>query len=201
MLRVRCPRLHRIAVDQRARVERGEQPLVRIDDERVGVLDAGEQPAHGRRGETGSAVRAVDVQPPAVLLRDGRDARDVVDDAEVRRARGGDDGEHAVAALGRHRLHGPAQRGAEQAAALVAVDLDDIDVHDDAQRVLDRRVRLGRQRHRPPGRTAPTSVQRILARRDQRRQVADRAALHERTAGLGRQPGEICEPAQGLVPV
>src|SRR5947208_3278964 len=49
-------RLRRVAVDQRTRVERREQPLVRIDDERVGLLDAGEQSGDARRRQSGSAI-------------------------------------------------------------------------------------------------------------------------------------------------
>ena len=58
----------RVAVEQRAAVERGEQPLVRIDDEAVGALDAGEAvrgrsarraPRRRRRRRRGTTCRSL----------------------------------------------------------------------------------------------------------------------------------------------
>ena len=43
LLRVRPPGLQRVAVEERAAVERREQPLVRVHDERVRPLHAGEE--------------------------------------------------------------------------------------------------------------------------------------------------------------
>ena len=58
----RCA-LRGVAVDQGARVERREQPLVRVDDHRVGVLDPRERGPHPLDEHRGEAVGAVDVQP------------------------------------------------------------------------------------------------------------------------------------------
>ena len=63
VLRVRPTGDRRIAVQQRARVERREEPLVWIDDEAVGAFDPVETSADTRRGERCAAVRAVDVEP------------------------------------------------------------------------------------------------------------------------------------------
>ena len=68
----RVLRVHRagergVAVEQRRAVERRVQPLVRVDHERVGVLDAGEPLAHARCEQRGAAVRRVDVHPDAAL--------------------------------------------------------------------------------------------------------------------------------------
>ena len=59
-----------LAVDQRAAVERSEQPLVRIDDEAVGVLDAAVAIAHARCGQPGAAVSTVDMHPDVELGAD-----------------------------------------------------------------------------------------------------------------------------------
>ena len=56
-----------IAVEQRRAVERREQPLVRVDDERVGGLDSVEPVADARREQRGAAVRGVDVHPEAAV--------------------------------------------------------------------------------------------------------------------------------------
>ena len=63
-----APRGGRVAVDQRAAVQRAEEPLVGIDDEAVGVADAREQFALGRE-ERRAAVGAVHVEPQVVLSR------------------------------------------------------------------------------------------------------------------------------------
>ena len=77
-----------LAVDQGGAVEGREEPLVRIDDERVGPLETGEPVPHrGREQRGGPAVGAVDVKPQRVLGGDVRHARQVVDDAGVGRAR------------------------------------------------------------------------------------------------------------------
>ena len=92
-----CPR--RVAVEERAAVERREEPLVRVDRERVAALDAVEQVPRRGGGERGGPVRAVDVEPEPALLGHACDAGEVVDDAEVGAAGGGDHGEDVVGAL------------------------------------------------------------------------------------------------------
>ena len=83
MLRVRLPGQLRLPVDQRAAVERREQPLVRIDDEAVRPLDALEQVPHRRRRQRRRSVRAVHMHPDTVLGAHVRHAGQVVDDSEV----------------------------------------------------------------------------------------------------------------------
>ena len=88
-----------LAVDQGGAVEGSEEPLVRVDDERVGPLEAGELVSDGwgeQRG--GPAVRAVDVEPQGVLGGHVGHACQVVDDAGVGRPRGGHDGDDVGAA-------------------------------------------------------------------------------------------------------
>ena len=70
---------------------------MRVDDERVGALDAREALAHARGAQRAEAVGAVDVQPQAALAAHLGDAGEVVDGAEVRGPGRGDDGEDAVA--------------------------------------------------------------------------------------------------------
>ena len=62
---MRRPRPLGFAIDECARVVRREEPLVRVDDVRVDVLDASEPLPNARREERGGAVGAVDVQPAA----------------------------------------------------------------------------------------------------------------------------------------
>ena len=79
MLRVRGPRRARVAVEQRAAVVRREQPLVRVDDERVGALDAGEQrrgsAASQRRRRRRRRRRAATARGAAQAVRDARRGR------------------------------------------------------------------------------------------------------------------------------
>ena len=58
---------------QHAEIERREQPLVRIDDERIGVLGAAKNPFVSRNHRGDAGVRRVDVQPDAA--RDDRRRR------------------------------------------------------------------------------------------------------------------------------
>ena len=84
MLRVDGPGQRRIPVEQRARVERREQPLVRVDHQRVDPFDAGELGPGTGCAESGAAVRGVDVEPHAALRGDVGEPGQVVDDAGVR---------------------------------------------------------------------------------------------------------------------
>ena len=99
---------------------------MRIDDERVGLLDADEDLAHRRRGEGRGPVGAVDVQPQAAFAAHRRDAGEVVDDTEVRGAGRGDDGEDVVRVRG---LEGRAQRLPGHAEALVHLHRANVDIH------------------------------------------------------------------------
>ena len=82
----------RIAVKKSGAVERREQPLVRVDHKRVGVLDAVVGRPDARREQARAAIGAVDVEPQAVLTSDCRRAGQVVNDARVGRAGRGDHG-------------------------------------------------------------------------------------------------------------
>ena len=125
MVRVRGIGRRRVAIEQRAGVERSEEPLVRVDDDRVGVLDAGEERARRRRRERGAAVRTVDMEPHAALRADLGDRREIVDQPEVRRAGGGDDRERAPA-----RSRQCAGDGlAVEPTAIVDLGADEIGIH------------------------------------------------------------------------
>ena len=76
--------IHPAAI-QHAEIERHEQPLVRIDDERVRAGAALERVAALRHDRRDTAVRAVDVQPQIVALADIRNRRHRID-ARRRRA-------------------------------------------------------------------------------------------------------------------
>ena len=83
-----------------------EEPLVRVERDRVGAVDAGEEVSRGRRGRRGDPVRAVDVQPDAPRLADVREGVDQVDGAGERRPGGRDhgDGRDARCPVGVDRL-------------------------------------------------------------------------------------------------
>jgi hypothetical protein len=70
--------------------ERCEEPLVRVDDERVGVLDPPVAVAHARRQQVGAAVGTAGVEPQTEVVGHLSDAIEVVDDAGIGRAGGGD---------------------------------------------------------------------------------------------------------------
>ena len=120
-----------IAVEDRGAVERREQPLVRVDHDRVGPLDPVEQRPDGGGGESRAAVRAVDVQPDAEPPADLGDAGEIVDVAAVRRAAGRGDGEDAVEVLAVQRR---LQRLPRQPPALVVWNGKHVDVHDASRR-------------------------------------------------------------------
>ena len=58
----RPQRLHSPRQEQR-RIERREEPLVRVDDDRIGSLPAAERLAQLRRDRDGTGVGSVDVEP------------------------------------------------------------------------------------------------------------------------------------------
>ena len=94
------PRHRRSPVEHGGAVERREQPLVRVDHEAVGQLDAGEARPGAGRHHRSAPVGAVDVEPQASLTGHRAGARQVVDDARVGGAGGG------------HHGHGPGLVGA-----------------------------------------------------------------------------------------
>jgi len=71
LLGVRRPGQLGVAVEQGAGVERREEPLVRVDDERVAALDAVEPVAHRRRRQRRAAVRPIDAEEAARALEGG----------------------------------------------------------------------------------------------------------------------------------
>ena len=86
----------RVADQQEARVVGNMRPLVQIEGDRLGALDAGHQRAQalGERGQR--AERPVDVEPELVRLGDVGDGVEIVHGAGVDRARGADDQERQV---------------------------------------------------------------------------------------------------------
>ena len=89
-------RVHRFgqigpSVEQGGAVEWREQPLVGIDDERVGTVEPGEDPP-GRWCEEsrGPSIGTVDVEPQRMLRCDVGYSVEVVHDSCVRRPGGGD---------------------------------------------------------------------------------------------------------------
>ena len=82
-----------VADEHAADLVRLEQPLVRVEHERVGAIEAGQRGASGVGERRGRAVGAVDVQPDAVLGAQVGERRQRVDRAGRGRAGGGRDAE------------------------------------------------------------------------------------------------------------
>ncbi len=144
-----------------------------------------------RGAQRGEPVGAVDVQPQPALAAHLGHAGEVVDQADVRRARGRDHGEDAVAPVG---VEGRAQRGAGE-PALRSGHRERPGVHHPQHR-RHRRVDLGAA---GDARGGGARVPGARARRVQGGEVAVRAALDEAAARRVRQPGQAGEPAQRLV--
>ena len=89
----------RAAGEQHAATHRREQPLVRVDDDRIGPFPAAEQRPQLRNDRGRAAVRGVHVQPQAVLEAEIGNRADRIDRGRGGRAGGGDDAE-GKAALG-----------------------------------------------------------------------------------------------------
>src|SRR5512132_501162 len=96
MLGMCCPCEFWFPVEQGTAVVGGEQPLVRVDDEAVGALDASKEMTNGWRGKSGTTVRPVDVHPDAEAFADIGNTGQVVDDAGVRGAGRRNDREHVT---------------------------------------------------------------------------------------------------------
>jgi hypothetical protein len=185
-LPVHRPGQGRVAVQQRRAVERREQPLVRVHDERVGVLDALVPVPDAGREQAGPTVPAVHVEPQAVLARHGGHASQVVDDAGV----GGTPRRHG----GRERpgvavgVDGGPERGAGHPVVRGAHDER---VHlQDPQRVDDRGMRVLADRHPPaaPGRARPGPALGCLPGDQQGRQVRGRAPETKHPPADGGRP-------------
>ena len=123
VLRVHRARMLRLAVHQRAAVVGREQPLVRVDDETVGLLDAVEQVSHRGGGETGTAVGTVDVHPHPEFTSDGCHIGEVIDEPLVGRSGRDNHGENVRVGF----EHGTQRRPGE-VPSVVNRYLDDLDV-------------------------------------------------------------------------
>jgi len=182
-LRVRRLADSHIAIHERTTVVRSKEPLVRVDDEAVDHLDAGEQMTRALGAQCRSAIGAVDVVPHVVGTGESADAVEVVDDADVRGARGRHHGTDTTAvgvAQGSvcflHSLRGEATRVVDRHGDEVGIHRVDGEPH--------RRVRAARRhddRSHAVVRTA-TALAPRPSRRDERRHVAGGATRHEHTA-------------------
>ena len=80
---MRGPCLRGIAVEQRAAVVGGKEPLVRIDDEAIRQFDSGKGRSHPWRGQSREPVGAVDVQPDVALATDRGHSRELVNHPQI----------------------------------------------------------------------------------------------------------------------
>ena len=168
---------------------------MRVHDEGIGALDPSEPVAHARRGERSEPVGAVDVEPEVALAGHVRDPGEVVDPTGVGGAAGAHDRKDRVGI----------RVGVERCPHVRAVEAVVVGVHDQSHRVhdpdraLERRVGLVAEHHPPPGRAIGTTGCGGLAPGDQGREVRRGATGHEASAGPGREPGQVRDPAQRLV--
>ena len=173
VLRVRLPGQPRLPVDQRARPRGREHPLVWVDDEGVGALDAGVALTHLGQQHRRQAVGAIHVEPCPQVGGDLGATGKIVDDAGIRAAAGSDhDGD--VVAMTDGRPDGVAGEPAVGAGwhhqRLEAKDV---------QCIVDRCVRsIGHHHHALAGS--------LVAADGQRREVADAAPAHEAPGGARR---------------
>ena len=174
------------------------EPLVRVDRDRVGALEpAEERRGAGRRGR-GSAVRAVDVEPHAVLGADVGNRVEGIDGAGAGGAGDAHDGD---------RRDAGGAIGLDRAGELVGAHAQGVVAADDAQRAAaeaehvagaaDRVVRVlagvdrGRSRRHA---VLARFRQRSSARRGETGQVGVRAAARE-VPDAGREADQLGEPA------
>src|SRR3954468_21686728 len=83
--------------EERRAIKRGEEPLVRIDDEGIGVIDAIEDVSHLRHDRGNAAIGTVDMDPDRLATTDLGNGGDWIDARGARRADGGDAGERQEA--------------------------------------------------------------------------------------------------------
>ena len=148
------------------------------------------------------AVRAVHVEPHAPFGADVRDRADRVDRAGERGTRRGHDGDRrdaggqvAIDRLGQRLGPHPARIVDRQVTQVVRSDPQQLD------RACDRVVHLGGavDRQRPPRQPFdPRPRERLLTRRCERGDVADRPAARERSDRRG-EPDELADPPDRLV--
>src|SRR6185437_12269706 len=199
VLLVHGPGHRRVPVQQRGAVERREQPLVRVHDERVGMLDTVVASPDTRREQAGPAVGTVHVEPQLVLAGHLGHAGQVVDDARVRGPRRGHHRGH------RARIPAIRQRRPQpRTGQPMILGPNDQRLHlADPQRVGDRGMRVLTDRHPPPppgtGNTRARLPLGHLARDNQGGQVPGRTSGDEAAARRLRHPGPVGDQPQHLV--
>ena len=197
-------RVHAARVE-RAQIERGEEPLVRVDDDRVRAPAVVHDPGGLRDQGGGAGVRGVDVQPDPLGRAHVGDLRHRIHAGHGGRADRGDDRQRRPAgrAVGRH---GRAQRVGPHAEPVVDGDplqgaLPEPQRH---HGLVDRRVRMLGQVD-PARRQLGASRQPAgadvrdgrLAGRGQRVQARHRGRVVDHPLERGRQPQQLPQPAQG----
>ena len=157
---------------------------MRVDDERVGPLDAVQQRARARRQQGRAAVGAVHVQPQAAGGADLGDAGEIVEGAGVGRSRRRHDGDHLGRVEAGERM---LERRSVQAPVRVGRGRRDQSAAHDVGGGGHGRVR------RRAGDDDATDVRRLAsaARRHERAQIGDGAAAHEGAAGRRGEPGGV----------
>ena len=179
-----------------------EQPLVRVDGDRVGPVQPGEEVTDEVRARRRHAVSAVDVEPRAAAVHDLRDRADGIDGTGQRRTGGGDHGQRRDARRSVRRERGGQGCGIHPAPG--------VDGHR-PQRVptepqhldgpLDTGVSLGAgidgRAHATKSRTT-TLGEGAGARRHQCREVREHAAAGDR-ARAGGVPDQAAHPTDRLL--
>ena len=161
---------------QRRAIDRREQPLVRVDDDRIGALDSLPGPAELRADHRRAGVRGVDVQPDVLALADLGQVRDRIDRGRRRRP---DRGDQCTSSFE------PAQPVRSHPKLGVGRDLLDRQSQQ-PRRLLDRRMCVLRAEHGPARVRLPC--------RRQRRERRGRSRVLDVPVPLARQPEQLGEP-------
>ena len=172
---------------------------MRIEDQRVRALHAGQRGAElGEQGEE-AAVRGVDVVPHSLALGDVGDGREGIDGAGVGGAGGGEDEpgpESPRAVLGDER--GEGVRAQPETVVHRDVAANGLAEAGDAQRLVQAVVQVRRGVHHGALDVAGLESGR-LARRDDRDQAGDGSPRCEVPVGRCRVPDDLRHPVEDQV--
>jgi hypothetical protein len=183
-----------VAHQQAAGIQGLEQPLVRVDHERVGELEPRQLSAAARRQRGRCTVRAIHVQPQALVIAEAPQRLQRVDCA---RARGAGRGDHACGEAPRRAVgrHGGGHLGSDQASVAVARQRTNVAAGHagHAEGLLDRRMGLVGQVDRRARAVRPGT---LLERDSHRGEVRRRAAAHEQAFRRRRQTAHLAQPVE-----
>src|SRR6185369_15246200 len=177
----------RMFVNDRAAIERSEQPLVRVDRYAVGPLYTVENMPDRRRCQRSATIRRIDVKPDILFLTHIRDPCEIIDDAGVCRSRCGDHGKKTLTSLWVEAC----DLGSEFVTleTLFGRNKDHVGIDDTSHRLYRRVSTLGRYEQSASEPVRAVACSPLFPRCDDRRQIcfgstrsknAERSGRHSR---------------------